>query len=71
MSITCSCKNCHKRKLGCHSVCEDYRIFKEALKKRNDTINKKKQQQVEIDSFFFTGPGKTTHLYGNRRTGPK
>lgn len=29
------CKDCKRRKVGCHSICEDYRNFQEAKIKLN------------------------------------
>lgn len=61
MSTSCACKGCQKRFVGCHASCEDYKKFKEGLKKQNDLIYRKKQKQIDIDGFFFGGPGKITH----------
>ena len=43
MSASCACKGCQKRFVGCHASCEDYKKFKEELKKQNDFIYRKKQ----------------------------
>ena len=42
------CYRCQKRKLGCHSECEDYEKWKLKKKKENDSIRKEK----EIDSII-------------------
>lgn len=34
------CKDCKKRSPGCHSNCQDYISFKEALKEYNDEMKK-------------------------------
>lgn len=38
--IKVPCKDCDKRHLGCHSTCEDYKLYKSEVNKVNDTRNK-------------------------------
>lgn len=38
-SSSCMCKNCPKRKLGCHSDCKDYKKFREKIQKMKDDKN--------------------------------
>ena len=37
--MTCKCKDCDKRTLGCHSTCEDYKAFKAENEKRRERAN--------------------------------
>ena len=34
------CKNCANREVGCHSLCNDYKIFRENLDKVNENRRK-------------------------------
>ena len=56
-----SCKGCEKRKLGCHSTCEDYQNFKN----RNKEISEERQQQKELDEYFNYKKLKYYHAYMN------
>ena len=52
MKNTC-CYNCNKRALGCHSVCADYKEYREEI----DKINAKKDEYrlirfVEHRNFY-------------------
>lgn len=42
------CKGCEKRFLGCHSVCEDYKTFREYM----DAINKARFESLESVRVF-------------------
>lgn len=33
---SCMCKNCSKRKIGCHSNCKDYKKFRDEIQKEKD-----------------------------------
>lgn len=44
---TC-CKDCEKRKVGCHSTCEEYKAFRSKRDAENAEIFKKKQKEVAI-----------------------
>ena len=44
----CKCCNCDKRKIGCHSTCEDYKAYRSRL----DTI--KEQKRLECQRYAFT-----------------
>ena len=46
--ITC-CKNCNKRKVGCHGVCEDYIAFKSEHDAELERINNEKE------NFYLVG----------------
>lgn len=43
-----SCKNCEKRKLGCHSTCADYQKF---VNEKN-AVREERQRQKEVDEYF-------------------
>ena len=40
MPLTCKCKDCDKRSVGCHATCSEYADFKKRLADFNE--NKKK-----------------------------
>jgi hypothetical protein len=42
------CKDCQKRKVGCHSTCKEYKEFSVANEARREAIKREK----EIDHFF-------------------
>lgn len=42
------CKDCQKRKVGCHSDCAEYKEFSAANEARREAIKREK----EIDRFF-------------------
>lgn len=45
----CPCKGCEKRSAICHSVCEDYKIFREKL----DAYNSKLREQKAAENSLF------------------
>lgn len=47
------CIDCTKRVVGCHSVCEDYKAFKENLANQNKLKEEDKQKRRLIDNYFF------------------
>ena len=46
MSNYAPCKDCAKRKLGCHSDCQDYAEF------RQDIDYSNKQRRIQAESFI-------------------
>ena len=40
MKITC-CKNCKRRKVGCHDICKDYQAQRKELDKFNEELRLK------------------------------
>lgn len=40
MPLSCKCKDCESRKVGCHATCNDYADFKERL----EEFNKRKKE---------------------------
>lgn len=38
IEMTCKCKNCTDRYVGCHSTCEDYKKFQEENEKAKKAI---------------------------------
>lgn len=46
--MKCCCRGCEKRYLGCHSMCEEYKAFKETVK----TAKKKKAKETIYTSAF-------------------
>lgn len=49
--MTCKCKDCTDRYVGCHSTCEDYKKFQEENEKANRTVS------LNSDGTIFTGKG--------------
>jgi len=48
MKNDCKCKDCKRRKVGCHSTCVDYKRYRMEL----DKINKKIKMQKDMDSLL-------------------
>lgn len=55
MNIPCPCKNCVDRKLGCHSICEDYKDFKEELELKKELYKAQKEKYPKIVEGDFLG----------------
>ena len=64
-TIKC-CKNCTKRCIGCHSVCEEYIAEKEALEVKKQLIRKKKQFDKEFDYNATYEYAKGKRILGGR-----
>lgn len=47
------CLNCESRHSGCHSQCEKYLDFRDALDEYNEVVYNNKQKQRELDEFNF------------------
>lgn len=41
----CPCKECDKRTVGCHAVCEEYKAFRSKVDTTNKTIRKAKTME--------------------------
>lgn len=41
----CPCKGCDKRVVGCHAVCEEYKVFRSKVDDTNKTIRKAKTME--------------------------
>ena len=48
--MTCPCRNCEFRHLGCHAECEVYKDFR----KQFEEMRKDKARQRKIDEFIQT-----------------
>lgn len=42
------CKNCNKRKIGCHSVCKEYIAEKEQIDRRNEIIKQARIRDADL-----------------------
>ena len=40
------CKNCEKRKLGCHATCEEYLAYKERHQVYADIVSGEKEKEI-------------------------
>lgn len=49
MRIQSPCLNCSKRKVGCHSKCQEYKDFRSEL----DEYNAYRHRQQELDSEYY------------------
>lgn len=45
------CKDCPDRYIGCHSMCERYKAFREELDELNEKIYKAKERERDIDRY--------------------
>lgn len=52
MKAKAPCKNCEKRKLHCHSNCEDYQAFKKQIE---DESKKIKDKRDKYDDLIYGG----------------
>lgn len=53
MKNKCPCHNCPDRYVGCHSLCERYKAFREEIRKLNEKINKVKEADRIYDSYVY------------------
>lgn len=42
------CKDCNKRKIGCHSVCEEYITEKEQRNRRSEIIKQARMREADL-----------------------
>lgn len=54
------CYNCEKRKVGCHSSCEDYKQFKINLEANNSARKKAKDAELFYDQVRYNNLSRTT-----------
>ncbi len=47
-----SCQGCEKRTLGCHSTCEDYKAYSEALRQKRHIEWKKHVDEGTADGYI-------------------
>ncbi len=45
--IKCKCRGCQKRSRCCHASCEDYRLYRVEIDKRNEYERAKLQQKQD------------------------
>ena len=57
------CLNCENRHSECHSHCEKYLYFKDALNEYNEKVYNNKQKQRELDEFNFRKLKKDEYKY--------
>lgn len=48
------CFGCTKRRVGCHSECEDYILFKKQLDEQNAIIREKKKAEKSAYRLYVT-----------------
>lgn len=53
------CKDCTKRKIGCHGKCKEYQAWREAYTELNNNIrNKKHQKGIGYLGIHYRKPSK-------------
>lgn len=50
-SFDFTCKNCEKRRVGCHSVCEDYIKIKKLKAKEKKVADKRREEERVFEDF--------------------
>lgn len=64
------CFKCELRTVGCHSKCEQYKLFKVEVERRKEKIRKSKEGNTFATSFVFDMMGKNSKR-GGRTVGRK
>ncbi len=52
------CKDCEDRHNGCHSTCEDYKVFRREIDKVNNLRNKAKSKESTYTDYKIDGINK-------------
>ena len=50
--IKCSCQGCEKRTKNCHSTCEDYKAYSQALRDRRHIEWKKRVEEGAANGYI-------------------
>lgn len=53
-----SCKGCDHRKVGCHSICEEYKAYKEEWAKTKEKMDKEHKSYLEYMRYVNSQAGK-------------
>ena len=61
MKPQASCKNCAKRKVGCHDRCEEYQKFKKEMREWQEYLDKVRSDKAYFDDKVSKNVGKYKH----------
>lgn len=61
MKPQASCKNCTKRKVGCHDRCEEYQRFKVEMREWQEYMDKIRSDKAYFDDKASKNVGKYKH----------
>lgn len=61
MKPQASCKNCTKRKVGCHDRCEEYQKFKKEMREWQEYLDKVRSDKAYFDDKASKNVGKYKH----------
>ena len=61
--LTAPCKDCPKRKLHCHSLCGDYRAYREYM----EMVRELRMQRVEESDFIRAIKRKAANINTRRK----
>jgi hypothetical protein len=61
--ITAPCKDCTKRQLHCHSICEDYKAYREY----RQSVSKEKMKIIDEKDFIKAVKSKAAHININHK----
>jgi hypothetical protein len=61
MKPQASCKNCTKRKVGCHDRCEEYQKFKKEMREWQEYLDKIRSDKAYFDDKASKNVGKYKH----------
>lgn len=61
MKPQASCKNCTKRKVGCHDRCEEYQKFKKEMREWQEYLDKIRLDKAYFDNKASKNVGKYKH----------
>lgn len=50
--IKCNCQGCEKRSKGCHSTCEDYKAYSQAIREKRHIEWKKRVEESVTDRYI-------------------
>lgn len=61
MKPQASCKDCTKRKVGCHDRCEEYQKFKKEMREWQEYLDKVRSDKAYFDDKASKNVGKYKH----------
>lgn len=61
-----SCLNCEKRRVGCHSSCEEYAEFKRHFSEQKEIKRKQKELQNIVVNYIFESREKQRRRNGKK-----
>jgi hypothetical protein len=71
MANNSCCNGCTKRRLHCHSECEEYKQFRKNLDERNEAIKKAKGKQKILNDYHADAVWKMRKKQHKRRGGKR